>query len=100
MGDGSYALEPAELAAVIRELTDCRVKLQRNVDDLREQVRRLHDTWDGLSKEAHVVAQSAIDDGLAAMNEALGDFIQANEDARAGYEVVWNANVAIWQSVQ
>lgn len=100
MGDGSYALDPAELDEVIRELRDCKKKMERSVADLREQVRRLHGTWDGLSKDAHVTAQAAIDDGLAAMNAALGDFTRANEEARAGYEVVWNANVALWQSVQ
>lgn len=100
MGDGSYSLDPAELAAVIQELTDCKQKMARSVADLRDQVRRLHETWDGLSKEAQVVAQAAIDDGLAAMSAALGDFIQANEDARSSYEVVWNANVAIWEAVQ
>jgi uncharacterized protein YukE len=100
MGGGSYSLDPAELAEVIRELRECRRLLERHVDDLRIQVRRLHETWDGLSAEAHVVAQAAIDDGLAAMNAALGEFVQANEDARAGYAVVWDANVAIWQAVQ
>lgn len=99
MGDGSYRLDPDELEAIIRDLTDCRGVLASRMSDLKDQVRRLHDTWDGLSAEAHRVAQSAIDDGLAAMREALTAFQRANEDARDGYRVAWDANVALWKSV-
>lgn len=99
MGDGSYALDSAELDTIIKELTACRAHLVERVNDLRLQVRRLHDTWDGLSAEAHLVAQAEIDQGLADMNAALAVFTRAQENARDGYQLVWDANVTMWTAV-
>ena len=99
-GDGSYALSTDELVEVVTELRDCKRKMQGAVEDLRVQVRRLHEAWDGLSAEAHVVAQASIDDGLDAMGEALQDFIGATDDAQASYQVAWDANVTLLRSVQ
>jgi len=99
MGDGSYQLDSAELTLVIKELTDCRRHLEQRVADLRAQVRRLHTTWDGLSAEAHLIAQAEIDEGLARMNAALAAFTQVNQEARDGYQAVWDTNVAMWAAV-
>lgn len=99
MVDGSYALDSDELALVIRELVHCRTHLEQVLDDLRARVRCLQETWDGLSAEAHQLAQAQIEDGLAAMNTALADFTKANEYARDGYQIAWDANVAIWAAV-
>lgn len=99
MGDGSYSLDPAELTAIIEDLTACRRSMEARVADLRQQMKKLHETWDGLAAEAHLAAQASIEDGLRAMDRALDEFTRTSADARAGYQVVWDANLALWQSV-
>ncbi|MBS4753967.1 hypothetical protein KG112_14230 [Nocardioides sp. zg-ZUI104] len=98
-GDGSYTLSVEELTQVVDELRDCKRKMRVAAEDLRVQVGRLHEVWDGLSAEAHALAQTSIDDGLAAMGEALQDFIKTTGDAKASYQVAWDTNVGLWQSV-
>ncbi|MEV5002326.1 WXG100 family type VII secretion target [Nocardioides sp. LML1-1-1.1] len=99
MSGGSYSLDPAELTGVIEDLVLCRRTMEARVVDLRRQLEKLHQTWDGLAAEAHVVAQAVIEDGLAAMDLALDDFTATSASARAGYQVAWDANVALWRSV-
>lgn len=99
MAGGSYRLDADELSLVIRELIDCHAHLEQGLHDLRVRVRCLQEAWDGLSAEAHRVAQDEIEDGLAAMNAALTSFARAKEDARDGYHVAWDANLAIWAAV-
>ena len=99
MGDGSYRLDSAELDLIIHDLTVAREHMQQRVSDLKIQLRRLHSTWDGVAAEAQLVAQAEIDDGLDAMNAALAASTLANQQARDGYQVVWDANVALWAAV-
>ena len=95
-----YTLDADELAAIVGELIACRATLDRNVADLRRQMAVLQSEWEGVSADAQSVAQEELDAGMAAMNLALGDLIDANDLAHRNYTGAWQANVDLWRTVQ
>ncbi len=98
--DDTFTIDPDELMAIIGDLKACRVKLTRNLDDLRAQMKILQSTWEGLSADAQAVAQAEWEQGMETMNDALDDLIAANEVAHGNYTGAVQANLSMWSQLQ
>ncbi|WP_435770339.1 WXG100 family type VII secretion target [Nocardioides sp. SYSU DS0651] len=97
--EDEFTVDPAELDQIIAELKTSRRTLGRLLDDLRQQMRTLQATWEGLSADAQAVAQAEWEQGMSEMNDALDDLITANRIAHGNYTGAVRANVAMWQEL-
>ncbi len=98
-GPGDYTVDPDELIAIVRELKTCRTNLERNLTDLRRQMKVLQDSWEGLSADAQAVAQEEWEQGMETMNFALQDLTDASEYAHGNYTGAIQLNMTMWDEV-
>jgi WXG100 family type VII secretion target len=97
--EDEFTIDPAELDRVITELRTSRRTLGRLLGDLRQQMRTLQSTWEGLSADAQAVAQEEWEQGMREMNDALDELIVANRIAHGNYTGAVDANVSMWREL-
>ena len=98
--EDEFIVDRSELDQIISELTTSRRTLGRILGDLRQQMRTLQSTWEGLSADAQAVAQAEWEQGMSEMNDALDDLIAANRIAQGNYNGAVDANLAMWRELQ
>lgn len=101
MGDVSdFAIDAAELDAVIEEVERTEGKLSRLTEDIEATIRRLHSVWEGLAADAQKEAQEEWDQGLLDMREALADLRDAARTAHTNYTGSAHTNLAMWEQLR
>ena len=91
-----YAVDLDLLASTIEALVAYERECDRAVDDVVDQVRRLHVTWDGEAAQAQAAAQERWEAGFATMRVGLAAMRSAASTAHTNYGAAVAANLAMW----
>ena len=94
-----YAVDPAELDAVVADLEACQQRLQTATDDLERRIAALHETWEGLSAAAQREAHQEWEAGMRSMQQALEGMRRAARVAHTNYTQAVTANVTMWRDL-
>lgn len=96
----TFGIDLAELDDVVRDLERTESSLQRITSDLEQQMKALHDVWEGLAAQAHTEAHRQWTEGMATMRQAMIDLRTAARLAHGNYTAAAEANTTMWRDMQ
>lgn len=97
--EGRFAIDVAELDAVIAHMERTESELRSLTEDIETRMMGLQSVWEGLAAEAQVAAQTEWGNGMRAMREAIADLRLAARAAHGNYAGATEANLGMWRDL-
>ena len=94
-----FAVDLADLDAVIADVQATENALEALTDDLEKQVAALQAVWEGLAAEAQAEAHRTWEEGMRGMRAALAELRASARTAHTNYTAAPDANVTMWESL-
>jgi WXG100 family type VII secretion target len=98
--EDDFAVDTDELDLVVSDLEKCEGALESLLDDLTTQVRAMHGSWEGLTRDAHAAAHEEWSGGMRAMRQAMVELRVAARAAHGHYTAAADANVSMWEEMR